>query len=231
MPRLKRDLKKIPPGSLIAIANSSDPYQPLEKEMQLMRQILNELLRYELKLMIITKSSLVLRDLDLISKFNNKVIVISLTTLKPKLAKKLEPQAPAPYTRIKAIKEITKIAPVICRLDPLIYPINTKDTKNTLDILQQSGVSQITTSSYKIKPDNYKRMIAAFPEYKKLWQKIYFSQGEKINNYIYLEKNLRQELIETLCCQTREKKLHFSSCREGMTRLNTAACDGSSLFC
>lgn len=227
--RLEKEIKKIPKGSLIAMANSSDPYLPLEQELKLTRAALKIMKEYDLSLNIVTKSSLVLRDLDILKSFKKIVVSISFTTLNKELAKKLEPYSCPPQERLRTIKELSLCLPVAVRLDPLIYSLNTEEIERIIREIKISGAKQVITSTYKVKPDNFKRMTAAFPEYKDLWQKLYLKQGEKIGGYTYLPKTLRKDLINKVREITLSEGLEFSSCREGFGNLNTTNCDGSVL--
>jgi DNA repair photolyase len=228
--RLERESKKLAAGSFIAIANSSDPYLPWEKKLKLMRQGLKILKNLPLKIMIVTKSSLVLRDLDILKEFKRIVVSISFTTLKENIAKRLEALSSLPDERLRAMEILSKYIPVVCRFDPLIYPLNTKEIKKIIKELKSRGVKQIITSTYKAKPDNLKRMFRSFPEYKNLWHKLYIVKGEKVARYMYLPKMLRKKLIEEVKRVSIEEGLEFSSCREGFMDLNTKNCDGSSFF-
>ena len=228
--RLDKEIKKIPKGTFLAIANSSDPYLPLEKKLKLTRKTLQTIKDYDLKINIITKSSLILRDIDLLKELKSVVISISLATLDELLTKKIEPLAPSPGERLKTIKELSLYLPVAVRLDPLIYPLNTGKVKNLIKKLKEAGAKQIITSTYKIKPDNFKKMIAVFPQYKELWGKLYLEQGEKKSGYTYLPEDLRKKLIKEAREAALSEKLEFSSCREGFDSLNTTACDGSSFL-
>ena len=212
------------------MANSSDPYLPLEKKLKLTRAALKILKNYDLRLMIVTKSDLILRDLDILKQFKKLVISFTLTTLQNSLAKKLEPFAPSPQKRLKAIKTLAPGLPLACRIDPLIYPLNTGEIKKMVKELKNAGARQIITSTYKAKPDNFKRMVKSFPEHKDLWEKLYIKEGTKSARYLYLPGALRKKLIEKVRNITLEEGLSFSTCREGFTHLNTAACDGSSFF-
>ena len=227
--RLKKEIEKIPASAIITIANSSDPYQLLEETQKLTRKTLEILRKTNCKINIITKSSLILRDLGLLKNLNT-VVCISFTTLDRNLAKKLEPNASSPKERLDAIKKLSRYLPVVVRFDPLIYPLTTENIKKTIHTINQSGPKQIITSTYKIKPDNFKRMLKVFPQYRNLWQKLYFKEGERIGGYTYLKKQLREKLINAVFLATRNEKLEFSSCREGLKKLNTKNCDGTSLF-
>ncbi|MFX7374067.1 radical SAM protein, partial [Acinetobacter baumannii] len=86
---------------------NTDPYQPLERERRLTRQVLEVLLRFRHPLTIVTKGSLILRDLDLLRELaeqNLVAVMISLTTLDDELKRILEPRAAAPSARLRAIR-------------------------------------------------------------------------------------------------------------------------------
>ncbi|MFA5008073.1 MAG: radical SAM protein [Candidatus Omnitrophota bacterium] len=229
--RLEKEVKQIPINSIITIANSSDPYQPIEKKHKLARKMLLLLKNHELKINIVTKSILILRDIDVLKDLRNIVVSFTFTCLDKRLARKLEPGCIySPSEKLKTISALSKYISVAARLDPLIYPLNTKNIKETVQALKDSGARQIITSTYKIKPDNFKRMCEAFPECAPLWRKLYLEEGEKKGGYNYLAVNLREKLIREVEGAAKNNKFEFSSCREGFYNLNTANCDGTSLF-
>jgi len=94
----------------IAIGTATDPYQPTEREYGVTRACLEELARREgLSVSIITKSNQIVRDLDVlkvIAKKSALSVNITVTTLKPRLARLLEPRAPRPDLRLAAVKEL-----------------------------------------------------------------------------------------------------------------------------
>jgi DNA repair photolyase len=137
---------------------------------------------------------------------------------------------PQPKEKLKALEQMGKELTLVIRLDPLIYPLNTAEIKPLIRQLKNCGAKQIITSTYKVRPDNFKRMSQEFPEYKNLWQKLYFREGEKLGGYLYLPKDLREKLIQEVRQVSLEENLDFSSCREGYSELNTKNCDGSSFF-
>jgi DNA repair photolyase len=97
---LRHDLRRVKPGESIALGTATDPYQPAERRYEVTRGILEEFARHRgFELGIVTKSNLVVRDLDLLRKISqsNKLSVhITVTTLDPELARILEPRAPRP---------------------------------------------------------------------------------------------------------------------------------------
>src|SRR5437868_14727929 len=108
---LRQDLRKVKRGESIAIGTATDPYQPAEKRFEVTKGILEELARHEgLELGIITKSNLVVRDLELLGEINRKNrlhVSLTITTMDAKLARILEPRAPRPDLRMQAVKQLS----------------------------------------------------------------------------------------------------------------------------
>jgi DNA repair photolyase len=104
---LRQELKHVRAGQGIAIGTATDPYQPAERKFGITRAILEEFARHEgLSLGLVTKSDLILRDLDLlraIAAKNRLAIHVTITTTDANLARILEPRAPRPDLRFKAI--------------------------------------------------------------------------------------------------------------------------------
>src|SRR5271163_2309313 len=118
---LRQELRKVKPGEEIAIGTATDPYQPAEKRFEITRAILEELARHRgLKIGIVTKSNLVLRDIDvlkLIAENNSLIVHLTITTLEVDLARILEPRAPRPDLRLEAMQKLNQAgisAGVIC---------------------------------------------------------------------------------------------------------------------
>src|ERR1700746_2020065 len=97
---LRQELKKVRPGEEIAIGTATDPYQPAERRFGITRAILQEFARHKgFEMGLVTKSSLVLRDLELlkaIARENQISVCITVTTVRTDLARILEPRAPRP---------------------------------------------------------------------------------------------------------------------------------------
>ncbi|MBP7088070.1 MAG: radical SAM protein [Candidatus Omnitrophica bacterium] len=227
--RLIKEVSKINRGSTITLAYSSDPYLPLEQKLKLTRQALKILKKFNFKIIITTKSSLIIKDIDIIKELNI-VVCFSITTLNKTLALKLEPHASLPKERLKALEQLSKYVPTAVRFDPLIYPLNTSGIEKTIQKIKSTGIKQVITSTYKARPDNFQRMLRVFKEYETLWKKLYWQEGEKIRGYIYLSRFFREKLIQEVRQITLQEGLGFSSCREGFELFNTLSCDGSSLL-
>jgi len=218
------------PGSYLALSNSSDPYQALEKDLRLTRQFLKLAADHPLKIMLVTKSDLITRDIDILKNLPQVVVSMTLTTLDHHLAKILEPGAPLPEQRLIAMERLSLYIPVACRIDPLIPGLNVSEIPVLIKELKKRGVKQIITSTYKAKGDNFIRMKKAFPDLAGKWDLLYKDQGEKRSGSFYLFEDLRRKMIVKVKQCAEQENLKFSSCRENFPDLNTAACDGSDLF-
>ena len=102
---LSKQVKKIKPPKEVYMSSVCDGWQPLEKKYKLSRECLKILLEAGLVVSILTKSSLILRDLDLLSAYKTPSLGMTITTLDKNLQKVLEPYASAPDERIYTLKK------------------------------------------------------------------------------------------------------------------------------
>jgi DNA repair photolyase len=230
--RIERELKKlsqIEPEAYLTISNSSDPYQVLEKDYHLTRSLLEMLVNYRFRVMIVTKSDLVARDLDILERLN-AVVVISITTLNSELSRKLEPQAPSPDARLKTLELISSRVPVIVRFDPLIFPITTDEIPSVVKEAAKKGIKHIVTSTLKVRPAILKKLKEVFPEKANILERLYRIEGEKKGGYTYIPKEIRKELLEKVCSCCKKEGITVTYCREGFPLPKELHCDGSHLF-
>jgi DNA repair photolyase len=118
---LEQELRRLKPGTQIALGTATDPYQPLERKLGITRSLLEVLARHSgFRLGIVSKSNLVVCDLDLlreVGKRNQLTVHLTVTTMNAKLARVLEPRAPRPDLRIAALKQLREAglrAGVLC---------------------------------------------------------------------------------------------------------------------
>lgn len=127
----------------IVLGANTDPYQPLERKLQVTRSILEVMHRYNHPVAIITKSSMVERDIDILADMAKKNLVkvaISVTMLSLKLKQILEPRTSAPKARLKAIRTLTENSiPVRVMAAPMIPMINDMDMEKILQLAKESG--------------------------------------------------------------------------------------------
>ncbi|KPF45692.1 PA0069 family radical SAM protein [Rhizobium sp. AAP43] len=144
---LERELSK--PGykvKPIAIGTNTDPYQPIEREWRIMRQILEVLDKANHPVVIVTKSALILRDVDILTSMAERGLVkvgISVTTLDRKLARTMEPRASTPTKRLEAIKALSEAGiPVAIMMAPVIPALNDHEIERVLDSGKAAGASE-----------------------------------------------------------------------------------------
>jgi DNA repair photolyase len=130
----------------IAIGTNTDPYQPIEREHQIMRRILEVLDRFGHPVGIVTKSALVLRDLDILGRMAKRNLVkvaLSVTTLDPKLARVMEPRAATPPRRLEALRALTaEGVPTSVMVAPVIPALNDSEIERILDAANAVGVKE-----------------------------------------------------------------------------------------
>jgi DNA repair photolyase len=130
----------------IAIGTNTDPYQPIEKQYQIMRRILEVLEQFGHPVGIVTKSALVLRDLDILSRMakrNIAKVALSVTTLDPKLARVMEPRASTPARRLEALQKLSEAGvPTTVMVAPVIPAINDAEIERILDSAAAVGVKE-----------------------------------------------------------------------------------------
>jgi len=102
--QLARRRKPLTEG--VFLSSVTDPYQRPEEHYRLTRGILEVLLERQVPVSILTKSDLVLRDIDLLTRFENASVGLSLSTLDDDLARRLEPRASPPSSRLAALREL-----------------------------------------------------------------------------------------------------------------------------
>ena len=225
---LQREAAKLK-GEIVSIANSSDPYPRMEAEQCLTRICLAILIQHDCRIQIITKSTLVTRDTDLLSKVPCTV-ALTITTDDDNTAKLIEPYAPPSTERLKTVETlISKGIPVSVRIDPIIPFVN-DNPESLIATLASMGVKHVTSSTYKIKRDNWQRFAMAMPKAAEKLKPLYFDEGEKIGGYTLLPKALRLKLMSTVRRIAKENGMRFGVCRENLSQLNTATCDGSWLL-
>lgn len=144
---LERELSR--PGykpRTIAIGTNTDPYQPIEKEWRIMRQILEVLAAAQHPVTIVTKSAMVMRDIDILAGMAEQGLAkvgISVTTLDRKLARLMEPRASTPTRRLEAIKALSAAGiPVGVLASPIIPALNDHEIERILEAAKTCGARE-----------------------------------------------------------------------------------------
>ncbi|MDH3228990.1 MAG: PA0069 family radical SAM protein [Alphaproteobacteria bacterium] len=130
-------------AATLALGANTDPYQPVERERKLTRRILEVLADYRHPVGIVTKSNLVLRDLDILTAMAREGIVrvaVSLTTLDRGLARRMEPRAPTPSRRLEAISGLAASGvPVTVLAAPIVPALNDHEIDAILAAAAEAG--------------------------------------------------------------------------------------------
>lgn len=228
--RLVRDVRKLPANALISIANSSDPYPPEEMTLELTRKALSILANAPVRVLIITKGTTIVRDIDILKRMR-VAVAFSISTIDERLAKKLEPGAPTPEERFKAIKQLADEGiPTILRIDPIFWKLTDGEIDEMLTIAKSANVVHIVASTFKPRPDGWNRMKNVLPGWAKTVEH-YYLKGETYQRTYYLPTAIRYELMRRVYDKAISLGFTFATCREGFTELHTGgSCDGSHLI-
>jgi len=130
----------------IAIGTNTDPYQPIERRLELMRRVLEVLSAFNHPVTITTKSAMVERDVDLLGSMAARglaAVALSITTLDRDLARKLEPRASPPQARLRAVRTLRAAGvPVSVMAAPMIPALNDHELERILEAAAGAGATQ-----------------------------------------------------------------------------------------
>jgi DNA repair photolyase len=128
---------------IIAMGTNTDPYQPTEKRMRITRSILEVLRDFNHPVGIVTKSALILRDLDILAPMAAEglaKVAVSVTTLDRKLARTMEPRAATPPKRLETIRALVGAGiPTNVMFAPVIPALNDEELENVLTAAKDAG--------------------------------------------------------------------------------------------
>jgi len=191
---LSKEILKNKKGNIL-ISSVTDPYQSSEKTYKITRSIL-EKLNNNFFVSILTKSTLVLRDLDLFKKLNCEV-GLTITTLDENVAKIFEPNSSLPEERLEVLRYI-KVSGIKTYIffGPLLPFVSDKDLERTISRFAMTKPDKVYVDKLNIKSKNHWNKIksvvqANFPDMVDKWEQILFSEND------YYEK-LKQTIVELL---------------------------------
>ncbi|RWK11275.1 PA0069 family radical SAM protein [Mesorhizobium sp.] len=144
---LDRELSKLGyQPRTIAIGTNTDPYQPIEKQYRIMREILEVLEARGHPVGIVTKSALVTRDIDILSRMAERglaKVALSVTTLDRMLARTMEPRASTPTKRLEAIRQLSDAGvPASVMVAPIVPGLNDAELERILDSARAAGARE-----------------------------------------------------------------------------------------
>ena len=149
--------KKIPKDALILFGSVTDPYQPIESKYQLTKKCLEKLLNAQPQIEILTKSPLILRDIDLLKKFKNLKVGISIGVLNENYARQLEPYVVSPRRRLETLEKLHEEGISTYLFVSPIFP-EISDTFKLID-LTKNYVDEILFENLNIRGNNKKRIL------------------------------------------------------------------------
>jgi DNA repair photolyase len=193
---LAKELKRLSP-ELVGISSVTDPYQELEEKYRLTQYCLEQLLKFKFPVSIITKSPLILRDIELLKRFSYSEITITITTLDEKLSQKLEPNAPRISKRLRALTKLSNeglntyafLGPLFPTLEP-----HSDQVSEFMDRIFNTGVKSVMVDGLNLKPGiwpSIKFSLRNHPEILKVFQTRIFNDKDYYQNIF--------KLIETEC--------------------------------
>jgi DNA repair photolyase len=179
----------------VTMSSVSDPYQPVEKEIMLTRKVLENIDK-ETEISILTKSDLILRDIDILKKFKNLNVGLTVNCFPEKTRKILEPNAPSSEKRIEALKVLNKEGiKTFCFISPVIPELTEvrKTLHETKDIVEYYLIEVLNT---RLGGENLKKVLRDnFPE-----------------SYEYLkDRKKMEEFVELLKQYMKEKKVPLAA--------------------
>lgn len=176
-----------------------DPYQPIEEKYQLTRKILEILSEYNIKLSILTKSDLVLRDIDLIKKFKNVNINFTINSLDEKWAELIEPKASPPSKRLLASKKLSGEGIDVYAMVGPYWPIFT-DIENLFKEFKKTKVKKIFSESLNTIGGNWTGVENVlkenYPELLPKFKDIFFNKENFDSFYSEVEKKIKKLSVE-----------------------------------
>lgn len=142
--------RRKPLTGTVFLSSVTDPYQPPERQLRLTRRLLEILLGRQVPISILTKSDLVLRDIDLLERFDSCTVGLSIGILDEKMARRMEPRAPSPARRLLALRSlrdrgirtyafISPCLPVVTDLDQLMEALSGKVDEVGVEAINRRG--------------------------------------------------------------------------------------------
>jgi DNA repair photolyase len=205
---LRKELPRKRVKGTIGTGSMSDPYLPLEAQLSLTGQALQVIAAYHFPVHIITKSDLVLRDLEILQQINRvyAAVTFTITTAEDNLAKKLEPGAPPPSARLRAMQELAErgILTGVTMMPILPFIEDTQENiTQIVTLAKESGASYIIPSFGVTLRDRqrdyyYAKLDQHFPglrkEYEKRFGNQYFAPARDLPQLEAHFQNLCQEV-------------------------------------
>jgi len=183
---LAREVKRKPKGR-VYVSSLTDAYQPLERKYELTRKLLEILLKHQFPISIQTKSALVLRDLDLIRRFQEREVGFTITSLDDEVRKSFEPMSPSAEEKISAIRQLKDNGVrTYVFFGPVLPYISDQNIEEHFQHIAEAGVNYVLIDKLNLKPglwpilDNF--VLKNLPQLHEKWKDILLGKNEYYKN-------------------------------------------------
>jgi DNA repair photolyase len=206
----------------IMLSGNTDCYQPAERKYKLTRNLLKVCLKFRNPVSIITKNSLILRDLDILeelARYDLVQVMISITTLNEDLRRKLEPRTASSLKRLDVVKQLSQAKiPVGVMLAPVIPGLNLNEIPTIIEQAAKAGAYDIYHSMLRLNgaiEEIFKNwLMAIYPQKaQKILSQIQATHGGKVNDSRFMKRMLGEGKIAELAAKMMQaaKKKHFKN--------------------
>lgn len=189
---LANELKKKKPG-VVALSTVTDPYQPIEKKYKLTRYCLEQLLIHDFPVHIQTKSELIMRDVDLLSKIKELEVMFSIGTINDLERKILEPNSSSIQNRLQAMKKLSELGIKTSVFFGPVYPTIKKENLSfIINTFIEFGAKEIMVDKFNLKPGVLQVLKEKIPDNIMVIENIsYFREIYSEINNICSNKNIK----------------------------------------
>jgi DNA repair photolyase len=195
---LKKELETTKKGTII-LGSVVDPYQKAEESYNITRNLLEIIKQYDFPCHILTKSNLILRDLDFLSKMNNCMATISITTLNQSVSDLFEKDVPSPIERLETIEKLSKIGiKTGLAVIPILPFIVEEELENIVKSAKEHKANYILYKHLELKGDQKNIFIEflgkSYPNLVEKYEELYKDSYMPDETYIFKINNTLKKL-------------------------------------
>jgi len=202
---LAEQLRRVKPR-LVLLSSVTDPYQPVEARLHLTRRCLEQLLDFSFPVTILTKSSLVTRDIDLFQEFTSCEVGLTITTLDESVRRSFEPSASRVEERLRALETLNASGvPTYAFLGPILPILSEASFEALVEKLRDVGVGRVLVDRLNIKAGNWATI-------RDVLEKHYRSLLPEFQRALFVDKEYYSRLKERIGEILERVELEYSFC-------------------
>jgi len=233
--RIEKELQRIRRIQPINLGSATDPYQPAEKKFEITRKVLELFDKKNIPCFIVTKSPLILRDLDLIKSLSRKHLItvqVTLPSMESNFHTFFEPNSPPPEKRLEIIRELSDEGiPIVVRIQPIIPFVNDRLEKleELVDAIANAGARHIVAGFLRISLAVWDSILPILEKLEIIdkIKELYFISGRVDSAGYFIANNVyRYSVLKHLFSLSKKYKLTFGTCKEGFFEFHTSRCSG-----